>query len=47
MNLQNPVPLAAELVGIGITLNFDSGTGHIEVLSTTGGSPAEKAGLKD
>jgi carboxyl-terminal processing protease len=37
--------LSGEIVGIGVSIRFDDPTGHIEILSTTPGSPAEKAGL--
>src|ERR1700722_2307895 len=36
---------SAQIVGIGVSINFDDSTGHIEVLGTMAGSPAEKAGL--
>jgi carboxyl-terminal processing protease len=38
--------LKGELVGIGVRINFDSATGHSDVLSTIPGSPAEKAGVR-
>jgi carboxyl-terminal processing protease len=37
--------LSGEIVGIGVSIRFDDPTGHIEVLGTMAGSPAEKAGL--
>jgi carboxyl-terminal processing protease len=37
--------LSGEIVGIGVSIRFDDPTGHIEVLATMAGSPAEKAGL--
>ena len=37
--------LRGEIVGIGVNIRFDDPTGHIEILGTTSGSPAEKAGL--
>jgi carboxyl-terminal processing protease len=37
--------LSGQIVGIGVSINFDDSTGHIEVLGTMAGSPAEKAGL--
>ena len=33
-----------EIVGIGVNIRFDDPTGHIEILGTMRGSPAEKAG---
>ena len=38
--------LNGEIVGIGVNIRFDDSTGHIEILGTTRGSPAEKAGLQ-
>ncbi|MGO8998836.1 MAG: S41 family peptidase [Polyangiaceae bacterium] len=38
--------LSGEIVGIGVTIRFDDPTGHIEILGTMHGSPAEKAGLQ-
>jgi carboxyl-terminal processing protease len=37
--------LSGEIVGIGVSIRFDDPTGHIEILGTTPGSPADKAGL--
>jgi carboxyl-terminal processing protease len=38
--------LSGELVGIGVTIDFDPPTGQIDVLAVVPGSPAEKAGLQ-
>ena len=37
--------LSGEIVGIGVSIRFDDPTGHIEILGTTPGSPADKGGL--
>ena len=37
--------LSGQIVGIGVAVKFDSPTGHIEILRTMAGAPAEKAGL--
>ncbi len=37
--------LSGQIVGIGVSIKFDDPTGHIEILGTMAGSPAEKAGL--
>jgi carboxyl-terminal processing protease len=38
--------LAGQIVGIGVHIKFDAPTGHIAVVGTIAGSPAEKAGLR-
>ena len=38
--------LKGEIVGIGVSIRFDDPTGHIEILWTTQGSPADRAGLQ-
>jgi carboxyl-terminal processing protease len=38
--------LQGEIVGIGVNVDFDDATGHIEILGTYPGAPAEKAGIK-
>ena len=38
--------LKGELVGIGVKINFDPSTGHIEVQGTAAGSPAQRAGIQ-
>lgn len=37
--------LSGEIVGIGVSIRFDEPTGRIEILGTTRGSPADKAGI--
>jgi carboxyl-terminal processing protease len=37
--------LKGEIVGVGIEINFDSDTGHAEVLGVVPGTPAERGGL--
>ena len=37
--------LSGEIVGIGVSIRFDDATGHIDILATTKGSPADQAGL--
>jgi carboxyl-terminal processing protease len=37
--------LKGELIGIGVKINFDPSTGHIEVQGTAAGSPAQRAGI--
>jgi carboxyl-terminal processing protease len=38
--------LKGEIVGIGVSIRFDDASGHIEILGTSEGSPAAKAGLQ-
>jgi carboxyl-terminal processing protease len=38
--------LKGEIVGIGVRIKFDAPTGHMEVLGTVPGSPADKAGVR-
>jgi carboxyl-terminal processing protease len=38
--------LKGEIVGIGVTIRFDDPSGHIEIMATSEGSPAAKAGLQ-
>jgi carboxyl-terminal processing protease len=39
------IDLRGEVVGIGVQINFDEGSGYTDVLSVFPGSPSEKAGL--
>jgi carboxyl-terminal processing protease len=38
--------LKGEIVGIGVKIKFDAASGHIDILGTIAGSPAEKAGMQ-